>query len=71
MSECLSNIYTSISEDDSSSEHSSDSDNVNIRPTKSQKTLVLDSDVESENRTHDARERSFVSTEECVEDNIS
>ena len=70
-SECLSNIYTSISEDDSSSEHSSDSDNVNIRLTKRQKTLVLDSDVESENRTHDARERSFVSTEEWVEDNIS
>ena len=29
-----SDIYTSVSEDDSSSEYSSDSDNVNIRPTK-------------------------------------
>ena len=27
-------IYTSISENDSSSEYSSDSDSVNIRPTK-------------------------------------
>ena len=44
---------------------------MNIRLTKRQKTLVLDSDVESENRTHDAREHSFVSTEEWVEDNIS
>ena len=52
-------------------EHSSDSDNVNIRPTKRQKTLVIDFDAESENRTHDARECSLVSTEEWVEDNIS
>ena len=29
-----SNIYTSVSEDDSSSEYSSDSNNVIIRPTK-------------------------------------
>ena len=41
-------------------EHSSDSDNVNIRPTKRQKTLVIDFDAESENRTHDARECSFL-----------
>ena len=36
-SDCLSNVYTSVSEDDSSSEYSSDSDNVNVRPTKRQK----------------------------------
>ena len=70
-SDCVRDIYTSVSEDDSSSEYSSDSDNVNIRPTKRQKTLVIDFDAESENRTHDARECSFVSTEEWVEDNIS
>ena len=63
--------YSSVSEDDSSSEHSSNSDNVNIRPTKRQKTLVIDFDAESENGTHDARECSFVSTEEQVEDNVS
>ena len=33
----LSDIYTSVSEDDSSSEYSSDSDSVIIRPTKRQK----------------------------------
>ena len=33
-SDCPSDIYTNVSEDDSSSEHSSDSDDVNIRPTK-------------------------------------
>ena len=57
-SDCLSDIYTSVSEDDSSSEYSSDSDNVNIRPTKRQKTLVIDSAVESENET---QECSFAS----------
>ena len=51
-SDCPSNIYTSVSEDDNSSEYRSDSDNVNIRPTKRQKTLVIDSDMESENETH-------------------
>ena len=30
---------------------SSDSDNVNIRPTKNKKTWVTDSDMESENET--------------------
>ena len=70
-SDCLSNIYTNVSEDDSSSEYSSDSDDVNIRPRKRQKTLVIDSDVESENKTHGARECSFASTEEWIEDNIS
>ena len=35
-SDCPSNINTRISEDDSSSEYSSDSDNMNIRPTKRQ-----------------------------------
>ena len=54
-SDCPSNIYTSVSEDDNSSEYSSDSDNVNIRPIKRQKTLVIDSDVESENETHQCR----------------
>ena len=37
LSDCLSGIYTNVSEDDSSSEYSSDSDNVNIRQTKRQK----------------------------------
>ena len=35
--DCPHSIYTSVSEDDSSSEYSSDSDNVNVRPTKRQK----------------------------------
>ena len=34
-SDCLSNIYTSVSEDGSSSEYSSDSYNMNIKPRKS------------------------------------
>lgn len=41
-------LYTSVLEDDSSSEYSSDTDSVNIKPIKT-KTLVIDSDVESEN----------------------
>lgn len=45
---CPSSIRTSISEGDISSQYNSDSDNVNIRPTKSQKTLVIDFDTESE-----------------------
>lgn len=40
-SHCLSDIYTRVSEDDSSLEYSSDSDDMNIRPTKRQKTLVI------------------------------
>ena len=42
---------------------------MNNRPTK--KDLVIDSDTESENETHGAGERSFASTEEQTEDNIS
>ena len=56
-SDCPSDIYTRVSEDDSSSEYSSDPDDVNIRPTKRQKTLVIDSDMESENETHCWRTR--------------
>ena len=33
-SDCQNNIYTSVSEDDSSLDYISDSDDVNIRPTK-------------------------------------
>ena len=39
LSGCPNDIYTSVSEDDSSSEYSSDSDDVNIRPTRRQKNL--------------------------------
>ena len=70
-SDCPSDIYTSVSEGDSSSEYSSDSDDVNNRPKKRQKTLVIDSDMESENETHSAGECSFASTEEWIKDNIS
>ena len=56
-----SDIYASVSEDGSSSEHSSESDDVNIRPTKRQKTLVIDSDTEGEHETHHTREGSFAS----------
>ena len=69
-SDCLSDINTSILESDSSSEYSSDSDDVNVRPTKRQKTLVIDSDTESENETHSGGECSFASTEEWIEDSI-
>ena len=62
-SDFLSNIYTSVSEDGSSSEYSYDSDSVNVIPTK-RKTLVIDSDPESENETHGAGECSFVSAKE-------
>ena len=41
-----------VSENDSSRKYCSDSDNVNIRATKSQETLVIDSDTKSENETH-------------------
>jgi len=50
-SDCLSAIYTCVLEDDISSKYSSDSDNVNTRPTKWQRTLVIDSDTRSENET--------------------
>ena len=52
----LSDIYTSVSEDDSSSEYSSNSGDVNIRPTKRQKALEIHFDKESENETHGAGE---------------
>ena len=55
-SDCPSDIYTSVSEDNSSSKYSSDSDDVTIRPAKRQKTLVIDSDMERENETHGAGE---------------
>ena len=42
-----SDMYTSVSEDDSSSEYSVDSKDVNIRPTKWQKTLETDYDLKS------------------------
>ena len=45
-------MYTSVSQDDSSSEYSSDSDDVSIRPTKRQKALEIHFDKESENETH-------------------
>ena len=41
-----------VSENDSSRKYCSDSDNVTIRATKSQETLVIDSDTKSENETH-------------------
>ena len=53
---CPSDIYTSVSEDSSSSKYSSDSDDVTIRPAKRRKTLVIDSDMEHENETHGAGE---------------
>ena len=44
--------YIPVSQkDDSSSEYSSDTDSVNIKSIKRQKTLVIDSDIESENET--------------------
>ena len=44
---CPSDIYINVSEDGSSSEHSSDSDDVNIRWTKGQKkSFMIDSDME-------------------------
>ena len=53
-----SDIYTSVSEDYSSSEYSSCSDNVDIRPTKRQKTLVIDSYRESEYEIHTVLENA-------------
>ena len=56
-SDCLSSVYSSVLEDASSSEYTSDSDDVNIRPTKRQKRkkpLGMDSDAESEYATHGA-----------------
>lgn len=50
-SNCPSHRHTSVSEDDSSAECSSDSDSVSNRPTKRQNTLVTDSDMESKKET--------------------
>ena len=44
-SDSPSNIYISVSGDDGSSEYSSNSDDMNIRPTKRQTTLETDSDM--------------------------
>ena len=58
-SDCPSDKYTSVSEDDSSSQYSSDSEDVTIRPKKKKKRhkmLVIDSDTESENEIHSAGE---------------
>ena len=40
-----SDMYTSVSEDDSSSGYSSDSGDMNIRPIRRQKFLMIDSDT--------------------------
>ena len=67
--ECPSNMCVCVcvcvvSEDDSFSEYHSDSDDVNIRPAKRQKTLMIDSDKEIENELHNAGECYFASAEE-------
>ena len=59
-SDCPSNINTSISEDDSSSEYTYDSGDVKIRPTERQKNLT-DSDTDSKNETHGDGECTFAS----------
>lgn len=64
-------MYVGVSEDDSSSECSSDSDIVNVRPSKDRNTSVTGSGTESGNETHSARECPFASTEEWMEGNIS
>lgn len=63
----MSNIYTSVSEDESSSEYSSDSDNVNIIPTKN----LSDSNTERKKKSQDSGECFFASAEKWFEDNIS
>ena len=45
-SNCPSEIHSSVSKGGSSSEDSSDSDDVNVRPMGRQETLVTDSDTE-------------------------
>ena len=69
---CLSNVYTSVSEGDSSSEFRQFwfrqcEDKTNQKT----KTLVIDSDTESESETRGARRCSFASTDKWMEDNIS
>ena len=66
--DCLSDMYTSVSEDDSFLEFSSDSNDVIIRLTQRQKTLEIDSDMESENETHGARGYAFAFAEERAKD---
>lgn len=56
-------MYIGVSADDGSSECSSDSD-MNIRPSKRQKNLVIGSDTGSGSETHSARECSLASAEE-------
>lgn len=63
-----SNTYTSVSEDDSSSEYSSDSEDVNIGSTIRPTTLVIDSDTFSEHETQGAGKHSLASIKEWVED---
>ena len=59
LSDCLSYMYTSVSEDESSSKHSSDSDDMNM---KIRKNVVIGSDMKSENETHGTGECPFAST---------
>ena len=66
-SDSPSNIYTSVSEDDSSSKSSCASGNLTTRLIKIQKTLVIDSDTENE--TPSAGECTCASTEDWIEDN--
>ena len=49
VSDCLSKIDTSVSEDVSSSGYYSDSDDGKLEQQKDKKNLVIDSDKESEN----------------------
>ena len=65
VSDCLSNIYTSVSEDDSSSEYRSDS--MWILAQQKKKSLVIDSNMESENKTHNAGE-NFTSVSSITTD---
>lgn len=66
----LSNIYTSVSEDESSSEYSSDSDNVNI-PAKNLSDWFWYRKKKEKKKTHDSGECVFASAEKWFEDNIS
>lgn len=52
-------------------EYSSDSDDVNTRPTKRQKASVIDSDMESEYETRGVGEHPFASPEGWTEDNVA
>ena len=68
LSDSQSDIYSNDSENDNFSEYfifyfRSDSDDINIRLTKKQKTFVIDSDSEHEDNIHEAGENSSFSTE--------